>query len=242
MQTEQVRPTAALDELQATLKKDDARELSRARIGIAVRAVLIVFVLGYMTWLFDAVSKLDAGALTGMAADAVTEQIPEFRADLQAYAIGQAPMVTDMARDTLMQLPATMRQKMQQRLLDETGTLISRFESDIDTALGEVLDQQLAALRAASPGDRPEEQLDALILGVSGEFRDTMTGALDELYFEYSAEVRRLNDHLVHLQQDDNLTASEQMDRQLLEVWMTLIHKHGVGDPLQIVENMERQY
>ena len=241
MGTEQ-HTSSPLDQLEATLKQYDTRALSRAKLGIAIRAVLIVFVLGYMTWLFSAVSELDADSLTAMAADSVVEQITEFRENLQVYAIEQAPMVTDMARDTLMQLPTHMRTHLQDRLVRESNALIARFETDVDAALGEILDQQLAALRESSPGDLPDRQLDALILGVSDEFRDTMTGALDELYFEYSAEVRRLNDHLVHLQQDDNLTASEQMDRQLLEVWMTLIHKHGVGDPLQIVENMERQY
>ena len=234
--------TTPLDQLAATLREDDARALSRAKVGVGLRIFLIVFVLGYMTWLFGAVSNLDAEALTGIAANSVAEQLPEFRANLQEYAIAQAPMVTDMARDTLLQVPAQMRQHLQQRLVSESNALIARFEDDVNGALGEVLDQQMAALRESSPGDSPETQFDALILGISAEFRSTMIAALNELYNDYSSEVRRLNDHLLLLQRGQDLSESEKLDKQLLEVWMTLIHKHGVGDPLQIAQNLERGF
>lgn len=234
--------TTPLDQLDATLREDDARALSRAKVGVGLRVFLIVFVLGYMTWLFGAVSKLDAEALTGIAANSVAERLPEFRSILQEYAIAQAPMVTDMARDTLMQVPTQLRQHLQQRLVSESTDLIGRFEDDVNAALGEVLDRQMAALRESSPGDSPEAQFDALILGISGEFRSTMIAALDELYNDYSSEVRRLNDHLLQLQRGQDLSESEKLDKQLLEVWMTLIHKHGVGDPLQIAQNLERAF
>ena len=100
----------------------------------------------------------------------------------------------------------------------------------------------MAALRESSPGDSPETQFDALILGISGEFRSTMIAALDELYNDYSSQVRLLNDHLLQLQRGLDLSESEELDKQLLEVWMTLIHKHGVGDPLQIAQNLERGF
>ncbi len=234
--------TTPLDQLEATLREDDTRALSKAKLGVGLRVFLIVFVVGYMTWLFGALSNLDAEALTEIAANSVAEQLPEFRSNLQEYAIAQAPMVTDMARDTLLQVPAQMRQHLQQRLVSESNALIARFEDDVNGALGEVLDQQMAAFRESSPGDSPEAQFDALILGVSGEFRSTMIAALDELYNDYSSEVRRLNDHLLQLQRGLDLSESEELDKQLLEVWMTLIHKHGVGDPLQIAQNLERGF
>ena len=234
--------TTTLDQLEATLREDDTRALSKAKFGVGVRVFLIVFVLGYMTWLFGAVSNLDAEALTGIAANSVAEQLPEFRLNLQEYAIAQAPMVTDMARDTLMQVPTQMRQHLQQRLVSESTDLIGRFEHDVNAALEDVLDRQMTAFRESSPGDSLEAQLDALILGVSGEFRSTMIAALDELYNDYSSEVRRLNDHLLWLQVGQDLSQSEKLDKQLLEVWMTLIHKHGVGKPLQIAQNLERGF
>ncbi len=57
-------------------------------------------------------------------------------------------------------------------------------------------------------------------------------------------EVTRVgeNDHLFLLQRGQDLSESEKLDKQLLEVWMTLIHKHGVGDPVQIARNLERDF
>ena len=66
--------------LRTDIETEDRAAISRTKIGIGIRAVLIVFVFGYMTWISNSVSRLDAGELTRIAAVSVQEKIPEWSA------------------------------------------------------------------------------------------------------------------------------------------------------------------
>ena len=228
-----------LDEVRSDLEREDRRSVSRAWVGVGLRIFFLLFVAGYMTWVHSAVSRLDADSLTKIAAMQLEERLPQMRADLRDYAIARAPEVIDKARDLLLELPAQLRKKVESQLLARSDELIARLESDVDIALGVVIDDQIEAIRTALPDGSPEDQLDALILGLSDTFRDTMIAAVDELYEQYSAEVTKLNDHLIHLQKDEDLSDSEIIDKKLLEAWMVLVQKHEFASPRRVKEALQ---
>jgi hypothetical protein len=231
-----------LADVRKELEHDDLRALSRAKLGIGLRLVLIAFVIGYMTWVSSAVSKLDAPALTRVAVAHFEDRVPELRAEIRDYAIARAPEVTDRAGDLLVQLPARLREALEGQLLAKTDELISRLETDVDLALTVVVDDQIELVRAELPDGTPEQQLDAMILGVSNVFRDTMIAAVDEMYIEYSGEIRRLNAYLEHLQRSDDLTESEELDKELIETWMVLVHKYEITDPMKVATELQARF
>ena len=231
-----------LAEVHRELENDDLRSLSRAKLGIGLRLFLIVFVIGYMTWVSSAVSKLDAPALTQVAVAHFEERLPELRAEIRDYAIARAPEVTDRAGDLLVQLPAHLREALEGQLLAKTDELIARLENDVDAALTVVIDDQMELVRTELPDGTPEQQLDAIILGVSNVFRDTMIAAVDEMYIDYSREIQRLNAYLEHLQRSDDLTESEELDKELIETWMVLVHKYEITDPMNVATELQAQF
>ena len=72
-----------LDEVRGELERENHSAAVRAKTGIAVRAALIVFVMGYMFWIFGAVGKLDANELTRVAATSIETRLPELRSQLR---------------------------------------------------------------------------------------------------------------------------------------------------------------
>ena len=221
------------DLLRSDIEKEDHAAISRAKRGVIFRVALTVFVAGYMFWIFGAISQLDAAALTRVASLQFEERLPQFRIELRNYAIEQAPEIMDRAQDFLLALPVKLREGIEHQLIEGGRLVIAGVESNIDHALTVVIDDQLKALQQAVPGTSHEQSLDALILGISDTFRETMVAALDEIYEQYAAEITRLEQHLKHLQHDVDLTDQEMIDKQLIEAWMVLVHKHRVSENLR---------
>jgi len=220
-----------LDEVRNKLEQENRSAAVRAKTWIAVRAVLIVFVIGYMSWISGAVGKLDAAELTRVAATSIEMRLPELRTELRDYAIGMAPELTDHAKDLLIEVPGQLRTTVEEQLLTQTDKLITRLETDLDTAITTVVDDHIAAVRSEFGDASAEEQLDTVILGVSGEFRSTMIEGIDELYEHATVEVQNLNTYLEHLLRDPDLSEAEQIDKELIQTWMVLVHRHGITRP-----------
>jgi hypothetical protein len=159
--------------------------------------------------------------------------------DLRDYAIAMAPELTDRAQDLLLELPGQVRETIEEQLTNQTDTWIARFEGDLDAALTTIIDEQIELIQAESPGSTPEQQLDAIILGVSAIFNDAMTEAMDEMYLHYAEKLREVNGHLDHLLRDPNLTEQEVIDKQLIEAWMALVHQHGITRGTKGLENIQ---
>ena len=60
---------AALAQLRRSLEADGFASVHRPKISIAIQSFVLVFVFGYMTYMYTHVSILDAEALTGIAGD-----------------------------------------------------------------------------------------------------------------------------------------------------------------------------
>jgi len=226
------RENGSTQELLAGVREDLEREqhtaARRAKVWIGVQCLLIVFVFSYMSWISSSLSSMDAQSLTRMVAVEVEEEIPHLRAALRDHALELAPQLTDQAQDLFLQIPTRLRESIENQLLAESDRIIAQFEEEFNAALGALIDERIETVQAAHPDLPPEQQLDNVVAGVSGLFRDTVIEAVDELYIEYAGTVQKLNAHLLHLQRSDELTETEQIDKELLETWMILVHKHEI--------------
>ena len=214
--------------VRSEIEDDQRKAMLRAKLWIGAQAFLILFVIGYMTWISGALSQLDAPQLTRLAAMEFEARIPELREQVRDYAIEMAPDVTDQARDLFLDIPARVRESFEEQLLARTDSLIAEFEAKLDASLSALIEDQIALVQSTSPDASPDEQLDTIVEGVSGLFRDTMIEAIDAMYVDYSREIRRLSEHLERLRRGVDLTASEEIDKELIETWMVLVHKYDV--------------
>jgi len=230
---------ALLRNVRQDLDQENHQALFRAKLGVGLRAALMLFIVGYMSWIFGALGRLDADQLTQIAASSVLDRLPQLRMDLRDYAIAKAPELTDKAQTLLLELPGHVRMTLEDRLMLQTDTWIASLEGDLDAALTTILDDQIELIRAESPGSTPEQQLDAIILGVGATFDDAMTEAMDEMYLHYAQKLTELNGHLDRLRRGTELTEQEQIDRQLIEAWMTLVHQHGGTKGTEVLKNIQ---
>jgi len=235
MNAKQETQAGPLSELRADLALEDQAAENRAKLGIGVRIVLILFVAGYMSWISSSISGMDAAVLTQAAAASLETRLPELRVEMRDHALALAPELTDRARDLLLEMPAQLRAYLEAELLEQTDELLVRLETEVDLAIATVIDDQIALVQAQMPYGSPEEQLDAIVLGVSDAFRETMNEALDELYHDYSAKVREVNADLDRLLRADDLSESEKIDKQLIEVWMVLANEYDLADPGKLI-------
>ena len=243
MLNENSSATTLLAELHEELQRERRKTATRAKSWIAVRAGVVLLVAAYMTWLGGALGRISAEELTRFAATSLESKLPELRADLRDYAISVAPEVTDRARDLLLEVPGRLRTVVERELWAQTDRLIARLEVDMDLAIATVIDEQLELVRAQDPNASPEAQLDTIILGVSDAFREALIDGIDELYEHSTREIQGLNAYLDHLSSNPNLTESEQIDRQLLQVWMVLVHKHRISEPNEgVVERVAANF
>ncbi len=231
MSNEIVSATTRLAELREDLQRESNKATTRAKSWVVIRVGLILLVAAYMTWIGGAMGRLSAEDLTRLAATSLESKLPELRADLRDYAISVAPEVTDRARDLVLEVPVQLRTVVERKLLAQAERLIARLETDMDLAITTVIDQQLELLRSYDSEVGPEEQLDAIVLGVSDVFRETLIEGIDEMYEHSTGDVQGLNAYLDHLLSSPDLTQSERIDRQLLEVWMVLVYRHRITEP-----------
>jgi len=215
--------TQVLASVRQEIERDHTGASNRLKVAIGIQAFLILFVAGYMTWMFGSLKKLDAATLTNVAAVEVEGRLPELRASVRDYALEMAPELTDGARDLLLDVPARLRANLEEQVVAQTDMLVYDFERELDALLTEMLTSQIEQMQAAAPNASPEEQLDSLVVDVSGLFRETMKEAIDEVYIDYADEIAKLNDHLEYLRAGRGLTEAEKIDKQLIETWLVLV-------------------
>ena len=228
MQAEKERMNPALEQLARDLEEEDRKALLRAKVGIGIQAALVILVAAYMIWLSGMLGRLDAREITGLAAATVEERLPEIRKNVRDHAIQAAPHLTDEMVRIVLNVPSMLRENLEGQLLSPIEELITRLETDLDTILTTVLEDQFELLKAEFAGGTAEHQLDGLILGISDIFRQTMSTALDEMYADYSGEVYNLNRHLQRLLKGEDLTKAEILDRKLIGAWMVIVRGHEI--------------
>ena len=140
-----------LNAVRGVIEAEDRAAIKRAKIGIAIRAGLTLFILVYMTWISTSITKLDATELTRLAATSVQDKLPMWRSELHDYAVGMAPGATDQVRDLFVGLPVMAREYLEAELLTQTDHLITQFENEVDLAIAMVIEDQIELVQTEFP-------------------------------------------------------------------------------------------
>ena len=239
MKTESTTATdpTSIRTLRAALEKDDRSVLSSLRAWIIIQAILIIFFLGYMTWITSTVDDFTPDTLTVMASAELQQSLPQIRENLKEYALSVAPEVTEHARLAMLELPQVLRIRLEQEILTETDRILLDFEQEFDASLAHVLEENIEFLRQeVADVETDEERLDVVVNGVSQIYRQKMIDAVDAMYAKHTKDFGKLNDYLVMLQEEKDLTETQKIDKQLIEAWMVLVHKHQITLPADFRE------
>ena len=100
---------------------------------------------------------------------------------MRDHALELAPQLTDHAQELFLQIPAHLRETIENQLLAESDKVIAKFENELNAGLSAIIDERIEAIQAAYPDLSPEEQLDNVVVGVSGLFRDTVIEVVERV-------------------------------------------------------------
>lgn len=197
-----------------------------------VLGVLIAFVVAYMAWIYRSLGVLDAESLTRIASTRIEGELPALRQRLKGQALQAAPKIMAQGRRMLLQAPALLREKAEDQLsLAFQKRVLDAFEQKLDAHLLQVLDRNLATARRALPKGTPEQRMEFLVTQTVGSHRAAFEEAVDDFHGSYAREMDRVNGFLKHLKTGRQLTETERLQKELIEVWVVLIGKHGILDP-----------
>jgi len=216
-----VAETRDLTAIIETVRLQAAETERRAKRRIAITGALCVFVAGYMTWMHTQLSKLDAEAVTVIARAEVQARIPELADRVSEMAVDAAPGLLDQGEAAIMRMPSILRDTVEERLAERTDALIGDMAERLNEGLAKALDPHIEALRNSGTDGKPAS-LDELMGNLREQYRANAGTLVAELYVAYAREISGVNDYLIHLRENPQLTEREGIHKQIIHASVAL--------------------
>jgi hypothetical protein len=223
-----------LTRILALVEEGQRQTIRKARRDVTVLSLLLVAAMGYLTWLYRALSKLDAQNLTEIAASHVEDALPTWGSQLEQYAIEQAPALVGQGKRMMLEVPRLLREELVTLLDEKTEEMVKTAEAELDVYLRQAIEEQLASIQEKDP--HGEVTLQALLENARGEFRNELASFIDVLYDDYTDIIQDLNAQLKRLQREGNLSEAERNQKEIIEVWMTLAKRNHLRNPFRAPE------
>jgi hypothetical protein len=221
-----------LEQTLAGVKQDYERVIRRGKIETGLLCFVVLAVFVYATWLYYKIDQLNPIWLTDAMASYLDGRLPEAEDQLRKIAYDMAPSVTESGKDMLMKLPPAMREMVEENLDKAMDESTIEMEKKLNPSLDDAVDAQLEELEKAHPEEKSEEKrLEYVLEGTRSVFRDRMRKYVDTLYEHYASDMKNLDKYFLKLQNEKNLSPKEQIHREILEVWLTLVNVHKFTKP-----------
>ncbi len=217
-----------IQELARQIREDQERLLRNERRKVGILLFLLVFVFGYMTWIYTSVSKLNAEMLTQQAGTYVESQLPAWRKELEAQTLQEAPALGNKLQEMLLDMPRTARNSLEKSLQAQGQRALREMEQALVEFTDKAIQQEIAHLAERTPAETTnEEKLDLVMASLRKDFKLKVKAYLQMHYDSFSGEVRTLAQRLERLHLPvEQLTPKERVERELIEVSVVLFSKH----------------
>ncbi|MCZ7643860.1 MAG: hypothetical protein M5U26_01025 [Planctomycetota bacterium] len=218
----------ALRELARQLEMDQARVLRGEKRKVGVLIFMLVFVVGYMSWIYWSVSQLDAKLLTNHAGIFIENQLPAWRRELETRTLEQAPGLADKVQQLVLDLPRTVRTRTEAELMAHSRAALTDMENTLNAQMKDRVRQIVVELGKNAQVDLDsKEKLDLVISRSQAEFKTKVIAYLDANYDDFAKQLAILNQRLMSLLRPaDELNSRERLQREIVESTIVLVTKY----------------
>ena len=171
---------------------------------------------------------LTADAMVQMARTHVEPELPDARATMEEHLIREAPAVVRSSMQSVLDTLPNLRVYLTRSFSERLDLVNEKFESRVRRLMVIAIRESKADLDRRYPDRSDREKLELLGEEVAKRLEKTTDDALDALYPEYTAEMRRLREDIERLYSGNPLSREDQIKRDLLQT-MVMLAKREAG-------------
>jgi hypothetical protein len=214
---------ATIEKSYKTIKEDLLKQEKSIRTSIIIKAVLLVFVICYMGYMYSQVSRIDAEEVVNMTKNQFIAELPKISKQMSDDLKASAPATMESLKKRSLEILPQVREHMQAQVLSETKKLTDGIGEEMNTLLAEYVKDNAAKINQSKSDKTDLDKARLLTQMIRADFKKTVQEAADKHLQEYSKDMMKLNADLKKLKDNKNLTQKEKYHRDLISVWAKLM-------------------
>ncbi|MFC1705929.1 hypothetical protein ACFL59_03790 [Planctomycetota bacterium] len=212
-----------LDTLKAQLDTTIKQERGRLRAFRIVGALLLIFIAGYLSFLYAQLAKVDADVLAAAAQSKIMVLLPEIGPKLSDELKARAPDVVADLQKRLLEAPVKLKEALKEAMLETVREEAQTIEDNLYQGLSGAITSARSALDQQPEGTTDEEKFKSLLDNVIVAYKENANNAIEGMYKDYSTMAREVEDYLVTLNRGTGLDERQQVQRELVQTWLAIV-------------------
>jgi hypothetical protein len=219
-------PPTSLSAAEAKLR-DAVQAAGKRRSLLTVVMVILCLVLAaYLGFAYWQISKVDADTVIVLAEQQVDPYLNQPASAWAQQLEDRAPDVIEQAGVAALEVPAMFSDRVVSYAEGKAEAELPELEKQFKEALSGLLDQVDETIRAEYPdGQIPDAEAEQMIDRVAEQFASSLEGEIDKIYQRYGEISGDMIGYLDELGQNQDLTETQKLHRQLLESFLALLQR-----------------
>ncbi|MFH1422488.1 MAG: hypothetical protein ABIH42_07240 [Planctomycetota bacterium] len=215
-----------LDFVKYSIKK----EQKSAKVAVVIRIIVLIVVIGYMTWLNTSLSKLEPDLFVGAIRAKISDELPDISLRISHSLKENAPQYVEQARQQSFEIIGQLKEwshRFASDRLKQVGELIKQKLAEsvkiaVDKELDKIETEQLAQLSS-------DQKVTLILDKLRSHFSEVVKLSMSLMTEEYNNKIKAVEIWVVKLKKAENLSKRELEQKKLLEAVLKLI-KHKTKD------------
>jgi len=194
------------------------------KTAIIVKAIMLLIVIIYMSWLYGSIKKIDAEAIVSTVKQQFLAQtLPTMSKEIARDLKASAPSTIEDTKKQIDQMIPELRVHLQAKALDETQKLTDSIAADVDTIVADYVVNHAEDIKKRKPNATDLERAKDLFQMMRADFKKMVMKAANKHIDEYNKDVKKLHIDLKKLRTSRNLTGKEKLQRKIIAIWVKLL-------------------
>ena len=210
-----------LDDLISQVRVMTDYDEKHMRRTVLIKIVVILFILGYLTWIYTNLRTIDANLVVFSAVERVNEAIPTIKEKMVAQLQSMAPGVIDQTgKEIIANLP-DFRKNVQENVKILLTNYSDSVEKDVKAWSAQFVTESKAVINELEPEGTSFEK----ITKVRSYIFDELKGSMQNLSTEIGSQIggHSLIPNLKHLLYAKNLSEKEKLQRDVIALAYLLV-------------------
>lgn len=224
--------TDPLVSAETQLRDAVASAKKRRTLTLVAMIVFCLILAGYLGFAYSQIAKVDAATVMALAETQADPYLNQSAASWSEQLKDRAPGVVDQAGEAALSMPAMFTERVVSYAESKAEAEMPALEKQFNELITRLLDEAEAAIKSEYPdGQIDEQRAEAFLTRVADQFGASLDGEIDKLYLRYAEVSDELINALDELAHGEDLTKTQQLHRELLESFLTLIQRVQARSP-----------